>query len=232
MAWKPRADRLCARYGWPPTWLEEFEQQLGDAPPTLKSFEAWGVGRLTDIWAGRSPDEQVGGELAAHLVQRYLADSARVLAYRYRLAAEEWEDLVAASAERALRVFSERHIESPQPYLFRTVQRAIWEYLRKARREVATEDLPRQADPYPDPERSAAWRELMATFREHCYDKLTEADRQLIEDLEIRGLSAADAGEPLGLGANAVNVRKFRIRKRLRDCLVVTTGMEDPLRDL
>lgn len=185
--------------------------------------------RLAQIWAGKIEEEQLNGNLAAYLVQGYLTDSARVLAWRYRLAQEEWDDLIAAAAERSLRVFSERYIEAPQPYLFRTIERAVWEYLRKARREVATADMPTAADNKASPERLASDRQLLGALRE-CYDQLEPRDARLFESLEVTGLTAEEAGRPFGLTANAVNVRKFRIRKRLKDCMQAKTGLTDPFR--
>ena len=183
--------------------------------------------RLASIWGGKLEEPELDGNLAAFLVQGYLTRSARVLAWRYRLSPEEWDDLIAAASERALRVFSERYIEAPQPYLFRTIERAVWEYLRKARREVATSDMPLAADPHPSPERQAADRQLLALLRE-CYAKLDPADARLFEALEVDGMTAEQAGRPHGLTANAVNVRKFRIRKRLKGCMQASTGLESP----
>mgnify|MGYP002633469841 CR=1 FL=1 len=186
--------------------------------------------RLASIWSGEIEEEALDGKLAAYLVQGYLTDSARVLAWRYRLAPEEWDDLIASAAERALRVFSERNIEAPQPYLFRTIERAIWEYLRKARREIATPALPLAADPLPSPEQRASDRQLLVALRA-CYADLDPADAQLFEALEVQGRTAAEAGGPQGLSANAVNVRKFRIRKRLKECMQARTGLVDPFSD-
>jgi len=161
-------------------------------------------------------------------VQRYLADSARVLAYRYRLSDEEWEDLVASAGERAMRVFSEKHIEAPRPYLFRTIKRAIWEYLRKARREVAVLELPPVVDSQAGPETRSMWSELLERFMKECYQQLSGEEQRLFEALVIEGRSAAEVGEMFGLVPNAVGVRKFRVRKWLRECLKEHADLEDP----
>jgi len=226
--------KRCRECGFPPVWVERFAAEsppLSDPWAAVKAFEAWCVDRLAACWAGgESQDEDgVGGQLAAYLVQRYLADSARVLAYRYRLSDEEWEDIVAAAAERSLRVFAERPIESPQAYLFKATQRAVWEYLRKARREVASAEMPVSWDGAPSPEEHAHWRRLMAAFLEHCYDRISERDQQILEGLEIEGHSAAEVGTQHGMTANAVNVRKHRARKRLLQCMNEQTGADGAL---
>ena len=231
MPWRRAAGLICRRHGFPPAWVERFaeEQELPESPrAAATAFERWAVTRLAAIWAGREQEEGIDGTLAAWLVQSYLSDSARVLRYRYRLAEEEWEGLVADAGERALRVFSERHIEAPRPYLFRTLRRAIWEYLRKARREVACLELPVAADKAPDPEGRAVWAEYLQTFMEQCYQQLRPEERELFEALVVEGRSAAEVGEAFGLAANAVNVRKFRVRKWLRECLRERSGLEDP----
>ncbi len=231
MPWRPAAQAACRRHGFPPAWVDAFASDVDDLPAApreaARAFEAWCMHRLALIWKGEIEESELDGNLAAYLVQGYLTRSARVLAWRYRLSPEEWDDLIAAASERALRVFSERHIEAPQPYLFRTIERAVWEYLRKARREVATADMPLAADPLPSPERRAADRELLAALR-HCYERLDPADARLFEALEVDGQTAADAGRPHGLTANAVNVRKFRIRRRLKQCMQGRTGLENP----
>ena len=231
MPWHRAAGLLCRRHGFPPHWIELFEQGADvPADPRAASgeFERWALTRLTTIWAGRHQEEGLDGTLAAYLVQRYLSDSARVLRYRYRLSDEEWEDLVADAGERSLRVFSEREIEAPRPYLFRTLRRAIWEYLRKARLEVASLDLPAALERGPDPEEKARWAELLRTFMEQCYSQLRPEERRLFEALVVDGRSAADVGEAFGLAPNAVNVRKFRVRAWLKECLRSRSGDEDP----
>ncbi len=231
MAWRPAAQAACRRHGFPLSWVDRFADESGEQSShprdVVRAFEGWCINRLGAIWGGRIEEHELNGALAAYLVQGYLTKSAKVLAYRYRLAPEEWDDLIAAAAERSLRVFSERYIEAPQPYLFRTIERAVWEYLRKARREVATADMPLAFDPRANPERQAADRELMTAFR-GCWGQLSERDQQLFESLEVEGRSAEEAGAPLGLTSNAINVRKFRIRKRLKDCMRNKTGLEDP----
>lgn len=231
MAWRPAALAACRRHGFPLSWVERFSDEAGEQAPdprdVARAFEVWCLNRLAAIWGGKIEEEELNGSLAAYLVQGYLTSSAKVLAYRYRLAPEEWDDLIAAAAERSLRVFSERYIEAPQPYLFRTIERAVWEYLRKARREVATADMPLAADPRVDPERKAADRELMTAFH-GCWAELSQRDQRLFEALEVDGQSAEEAGAPLGLTSNAVNVRKFRIRKRLKECMRGKTGLDDP----
>lgn len=231
MPWRRAAGLLCRRHGFPPHWVELFEQDTPIPEPpraATAAFERWAVARLAAVWAGHQHEEGLDGTLAAFLVQRYLADSARVLRYRYRLSEEEWEDLVADAGERSLRVFSERHIEAPRPYLFHTLRRAIWEYLRKARREVPCLELSVSADKAPDPEGRAVWAELLRTFMEQCYEQLREEERRLFEALVVEGRSAAEVGEAFGLVPNAVNVRKFRVRKWLRECLRERSGLEDP----
>ena len=233
MPWHRAAGLLCRRHGFPPHWIDLFEQE-GEIPTEPREaaagFERWAVVRLAALWAGRHQEEGLDGTLAAHLVCRYLSDSARVLRYRYRLSHEEWEDLVADAGERSLRVFSERHIEAPRPYLFNTLRRAIWEYLRKARREVACLELPTAVDRGPDPEERARWAELLRTFMEDCYQQLRAPERQLFEALVVDGQSAAEVGRAFGLEPNAVNVRKFRVRRWLRECLRERSGQEDPFR--
>jgi len=198
----------------------------------VSAFEDWCLVRLTQIWAGEDRDDtHVDGNLAAYLVQKYLADAGRALARRYRMSNEEWEDLVSAASVRALKAFESRPIAAPRAYLWTSVRRAVWEYIRKARREVATEDMPLAADPSPNPEERAAWGEILALFLEHCYEHLTPAERGLFEDLVIHGRSAVDVGTSFEMSANAVNVRKFRIRQRLRECLAEQTGVGDPFED-
>lgn len=231
MPWRRAAGLLCRRHGFPPGWVDLFaaEDPVPEEPRAAASaFERWAVGRLAAIWSGKQEEEGLDGTLAAYLVQRYLADSARVLRYRYRLSEEEWEDLVADAGARSLRVFSERHIEAPRPYLFRTLRRAIWEYLRKARREVACLELPVAPDKAPTPEGRAVWAEYLRMFMEHCYEQLRDEERRLFEALVVDGRTAAEVGEAFGLVPNAVNVRKFRVRKWLRECLRERSGLEDP----
>lgn len=231
MPWRPAAEAACRRHGFPLRWVDAFasgaESLPSDAREAARSFEAWCMHRLASIWGGTLEEPELDGNLAAFLVQGYLTRSARVLAWRYRLSTEEWDDLIAAASERALRVFSERYIEAPQPYLFRTIERAVWEYLRKARREVAMADMPLATDPQPSPERRAADRQLLAALR-HCYAELNPADAKLFEALEVEGMTAEEAGRPHGLTANAVNVRKHRIRRRLKGCMQSRTGLDDP----
>jgi RNA polymerase sigma factor (sigma-70 family) len=233
MPWRQAAEGACRRHGFPLKWVDAFAASADDPPKdpraAAKAFEAWCMHRLASIWAGKVEEADLDGNLAAFLVQGYLTKSARVLAWRYRLSPEEWDDLIAAAAERSLRVFSERYIEAPQPYLFRTIERAVWEYLRKARREVATADMPLAASNQPSPERLASDRQLLAALK-HCYELLEPSDATLFESLEVQGLTAEAAGRPFGLTANAVNVRKFRIRKRLKGCMQERTGLIDPFR--
>jgi RNA polymerase sigma factor (sigma-70 family) len=248
MPWRAAAQEICRRHGFPTGWVELYSSAEGAAHAPAPqggagmgtaasprdralAFEQFCLRRLASIWTGEDSEPALDGKLASYLVQRYLGDSARVLAHRYRLSAEEWEDIVAEAGERALRVFSDRSVEQPQAYLFRTVQRAVWEYLRKARRELASADPTEPADPAPDPEHDVEWREILTKFLAQCWERLGEGDRSLIERLELDGLSAAETGRPLGLGPNAVNVRKFRIRQRLRDCLRQHTGLADPFRE-
>jgi RNA polymerase sigma factor (sigma-70 family) len=104
----------------------------------------------------------------------------------------------------------------------------VWEYIRKARREIATEEMLLQADNRPGPAERAQWKEIFELFMKQCYELLEQDEQILFEDLVIHGVSAAEVGARLDIGANAVNVRKFRIRKWLRDCLAARTGIEDP----
>ena len=231
MPWRRATLNLCRRHGFPPAWIDLFEaeEELPDDPREASAlFEQWALTRLASIWAGKTDDAGLDGTLAAFLVQRYLADSARVLAYRYRLSDDEWEDLVASAGERAMRVFSEKHIEAPRPYLFRTIKRAIWEYLRKARREVAVLELPPVVDSQAGPETRSMWSELLERFMKECYQQLSGEEQRLFEALVIEGRSAAEVGEMFGLVPNAVGVRKFRVRKWLRECLKEHADLEDP----
>ncbi len=194
----------------------------------MHAFEQSCLQRLTRIWSGEdTADTHVDGNLAAYLVQRYLADAGRSLARRYRMSAEEWEDLVSAAAERALKAFETKPIEAPRAYLWTSLRRAVWEYTRKARREVATEDMPLEADRSPDPSVRAEWSETLNLFMEHCYERLEPRERELFEDLIIHGRSAAEVGAAHDIASNAVNVRKFRIRKWLRECLAERTGIDN-----
>jgi RNA polymerase sigma factor (sigma-70 family) len=231
MSWRPAAEAACRRHGFPPRWVESFAGGVdvlpSDPRDAARAFEGWCMERLASIWSGATDEPDLDGNLAAYLVHGYLASSARVLAWRYRLAPEEWDDLVGAAAERALRVFSERAVAAPQGYLFRTLERAIWEYLRKARREVPTAAMPTAADAQPNPERVAADRQLIEALR-RCYAELDPEDARMFEALEVDGRSAAEVGAPRGLSANAVNVRKFRIRRRLKACMQARTGLDDP----
>lgn len=197
----------------------------------MRRLEAWCLERLGEAWVGNRDDVDIDGTVAALLVQRYLADAARPLVFRYRLSAEELDDLVAAASERALRVFAERKVEQPRAYMLQTLRRAVWEHIRKARREVPMEpqELPAVPVVGPDPEASAAWTDTMKQFLEHCYERLRPDEQELLEGLVVEGLTAAEVGERMGIAANAVNVRKFRIRKWLRECLQGRLGGEDPL---
>ena len=233
MTWRSRAELLCRRHGFPTPWIERFADEgepSGDPRETVRRFEAWCLERLGEAWTGRADDLEVDGRVAALLVQRYLADAARPLVFRYRLSAEELDDLVAAASERAMRVFAERKVEQPRAYMLQALRRATWEHIRKARREVPTE--PNELPPVPvggvDPEQGADWADTMKQFLDHCYDRLKPKERELLEGLVVHGLTAASVGERMGIAANAVNVRKFRIRKWLRECLQERLGVEDP----
>lgn len=232
LPWHRPARELCRRHGFPPGWLEDWEANAEipeDPRAAVAAFEQSCLVRLTRIWTGEEPqDTHVDGNLAAYLVQRYLADAGRSLARRYRMSSEEWEDLVSAAAERALKAFETKPIEAPRAYLWTSLRHAVWEYIRKARREVATEAMPLEADRSPDPAMRAEWAETMSLFMEHCYGRLEPRERELFEDLVIHGRTAAEVGEAHEIAANAVNVRKFRIRKWLRECLAERTGIEDP----
>jgi|GEM_PF-3320673 len=215
--WQPAAAGWCRRTGCPQDWPDLFAAEQPDAV-TIAAFEAWALRRLAQTWAGEG-DSRIGGDLAAFLVQQHLGRSARRLAYRQRLSAEEWDDLLADAAVTALRVFAERPIDNPRGYLYRTLQRAIWDYVRKAGRESCYDEVPPVADPAPNPEETAHWRAMLARVQACCADQLSTEDQVIFEGLILGGHTAAEVGRKVGLTANAINVRKHRIRKRLQAVL-------------
>ncbi len=195
----------------------------------VAAFETWCLERLTAIWsAGKDPEGEIDDGLAAFLVQRYLADAGRGLAFRYRLSAEEWEDLVSQAAERAIVAFRRKPVDEPKAYLWTTIKRGVWEHVRKAGREIPTEFPTDPPDPAPDPEVRALWGDALARFLDVCWAALKARDQRLLEGMVVGGRSAADLGAEVGMLASAVNVRVFRARARLRDCLRQQLKLEDP----
>lgn len=226
MDWQPAAHRLCGTWGIPAGWVA-VAAESGEVD-SLAGFERWALERLASVYAGRHSEPAIGGDLAAWIVQHHLARSAKVLAWKYRLRPEEWEDVIGDVTLQALRAFREREIDAVAPYLRRTLERAIWAYLRRARREQPQDDI-EGSELRVGPEDGAAWRQLYAIVRERCLPALSRDDRRLLEALEGDGRSAQEVGAELGLTANAVHVRKFRVRAKLRDCLRRHAGVDHPL---
>lgn len=132
------------------------------------------------------------------------------------------EDLTAEVFLRAL-----RHIESfdpglgtPRAWLFRIAQNALRDHRRQARRRAvlpmaSLRDLEYEA---PSPEERLLWEEEVARLL-GAVAMLPAPDQEIIGLCYGSDLSAAEAGEILGLSDSAARTRLWRALRRLRKAL-------------
>jgi RNA polymerase sigma factor (sigma-70 family) len=100
-----------------------------------------------------------------------------------------------------------------------------WRHLRRQQRlskgpEASpdlVEHLTSLSRPPPDPARAAELHDEVENLCRH----LDETERRLLE-LRLQGCSTKEAAEELGVDADVLRVRLFRLRQRLRACGVVT----------
>jgi RNA polymerase sigma-70 factor (ECF subfamily) len=132
------------------------------------------------------------------------------------------EDLTAEVFLRALRRFDQFNPRrgSPKAWLFRIAQNALRDYQRQARRHTVLpiaglRDLECVA---PSPEERLLWEEEVVRLLS-AVAELPSKDRKIIGLCYGSDLSAAEAGEILGLSDTAARTRLWRAVGRLRKVL-------------
>jgi RNA polymerase sigma factor (sigma-70 family) len=124
-------------------------------------------------------------------------------------AEDDPDDLVQEALARLLRTTSLSQLDNPNAYLRRSIthlasnrRRSMGRWRRAMTRVVGEREQPAS---YPSD----------VSFLEH----LAPQDRAVLYLTEVEGWSSAEAGLILGLGENAVNLRRSRSRAKLRDHL-------------
>jgi RNA polymerase sigma-70 factor (ECF subfamily) len=154
--------------------------------------------------------ETHGGELYSYL--------------RFHLSSpDQAEDLTAEVFLRALKAYGQFNPSrgTPRAWLFRIAQNALRDYERRERRRPVVpissmRDLECTA---PSPEERLLWEEEVARLLA-ALGELSPSDRQVIGLCYGSDLSAAEAGEILGLSASVTRTRLWRALGRLRKVLV------------
>ena len=143
---------------------------------------------------------------------------------RFHLASpDQAEDLTAEVFLRALRHFDrfDPALGSPRAWLFRIAQNALRDHQRQAlrRRVVPITEFRDLTCGAPSPEERLLWEEEVARLLA-AVGELSSQDREIIGLCYGSELSAAEAGETLGLSNAAVRTRLCRALGRLRGVLL------------
>lgn len=108
---------------------------------------------------------------------------------------------------------------SPRAWLLAIARSQLVEHHRRQDRDrrhladLVRSELLRQRPPEDDPARE----DLLAALR-GCLDGLGAEHRQLLDLIHGQGLSSDEAGEQLGLRADACRQRLSRLQRKLRQC--------------
>lgn len=207
--------------------MSDRDDLLGDAPREATATEALAAegGRGFDALLARLDEDR---ERAA---EKYLALRRRVVKFFGWRGVRTPEELADETLDRTCRRLAEGHrplAEDPALYVFgvaRNVLREHWERARDPVRAVVA-----APEPLHDPETAEQQQAeaLRAERRLYCLDKclqaLDPASRELIlryyrHDKQAKIDDRGETARALGIGAAALRLRLYRIRRRLESCV-------------
>lgn len=186
-----------------------------DEPP--KNEDPRDAEHLTAFGEARARGDVDGEKRAiAALIGGYLGKAERWLAFR-GIEPEHREEIISLWSCRLVKALKENH-EFPYPFGLIAMKRIFWahaEYFRQPYRDrERSSDIPLAEQ---DGEEGRGEDGVLDHLvLEEALQRLSEKDRQVIETSFLTDLSAAEAGERLGLGEGALRTAKSRALARLR----------------
>jgi RNA polymerase sigma-70 factor (ECF subfamily) len=129
------------------------------------------------------------------------------------------EDLVQETMLRAYRSIDRFDGRHPRAWLLTILRNAEANRHRRRRPQLLTEHQARLPDPVADGGDSAETAALHGTFDaalEHALDELPPDFREVVDLVDLAGLSYAEAAEVAGIPEGTVMSRLHRARRRLR----------------